>query len=63
VRDEHPAGDHLLVLGRVHAVHALGGGTGLDTLSLRGERRTPSGPTALTEIAPRALRSRRRRLS
>jgi len=35
VRDEHPAGDHSVVLGRVRAVHALRDGTGLDTVSLR----------------------------
>jgi 3-hydroxy-9,10-secoandrosta-1,3,5(10)-triene-9,17-dione monooxygenase reductase component len=39
--DEHPAGDHTVVLGRVRAVHALRGGTGLDTVSLRG-RGTPT---------------------
>ena len=35
VRDEHPAGDHTVVLGGVRAVHALRDGTGLDTVSLR----------------------------
>jgi flavin reductase (DIM6/NTAB) family NADH-FMN oxidoreductase RutF len=41
VRDEHPAGDHTVVLGRVRAVYALRDGTGLDTVSLR-LRTTPS---------------------
>jgi 3-hydroxy-9,10-secoandrosta-1,3,5(10)-triene-9,17-dione monooxygenase reductase component len=41
VRDEHPAGDHTVVLGRVRAVHALRDGTGLDTVSLRA-RITPA---------------------
>ena len=35
IHDEHPAGDHTVVLGRVRAVHALRAGTGLDTVSLR----------------------------
>jgi 3-hydroxy-9,10-secoandrosta-1,3,5(10)-triene-9,17-dione monooxygenase reductase component len=35
VQDEHPAGDHSVVLGRVRAVHALRDGVGLDTVSLR----------------------------
>jgi 3-hydroxy-9,10-secoandrosta-1,3,5(10)-triene-9,17-dione monooxygenase reductase component len=35
VRDQHPAGDHTVVLGRVRAVHALRSGSGLDTVSLR----------------------------
>jgi flavin reductase (DIM6/NTAB) family NADH-FMN oxidoreductase RutF len=33
--DEHPAGDHTVVLGRVRAVHELRHGTALDTVSLR----------------------------
>lgn len=37
---EHPAGDHTLVLGLVRAVDRHHGGTGLDTVSLR-MRRTP----------------------
>jgi flavin reductase (DIM6/NTAB) family NADH-FMN oxidoreductase RutF len=35
VRDEHPAGDHTVVLGQVRAVHTLRDGAGLDTVSLR----------------------------
>jgi len=35
LRDEHPAGDHTVVIGRVRAVHPLRDGTGLDTVSLR----------------------------
>ena len=35
VHDEHAAGDHTVVLGRVRAVHAFRDGTGLDTVSLR----------------------------
>jgi 3-hydroxy-9,10-secoandrosta-1,3,5(10)-triene-9,17-dione monooxygenase reductase component len=35
VDDEHPAGDHSVVLGRVRAVHALHDGTGLSVVSLR----------------------------
>jgi 3-hydroxy-9,10-secoandrosta-1,3,5(10)-triene-9,17-dione monooxygenase reductase component len=35
LHDEHPAGDHTVVLGRVRAVRALRDGTGLDTVSLR----------------------------
>jgi hypothetical protein len=45
LRDEHPAGDHTVVLGRVRAVHALRVGAGLDTVSLRrrGPRLEPCG--------------------
>ena len=43
VHDEHPAGDHTVVLGRVRAVHVLGDGTGLDTVSLRVRRTFGSG--------------------
>ena len=35
IRDEHPAGDHTVVVGRVRAVHVLRAGPGLDTVSLR----------------------------
>jgi flavin reductase (DIM6/NTAB) family NADH-FMN oxidoreductase RutF len=35
VHDEHPAGDHTVVLGRVRAVHPHHDGIGLDTVSLR----------------------------
>ena len=35
VHDEHPAGDHSVVVGRVRAIHSLRDGTGLDTVSLR----------------------------
>jgi 3-hydroxy-9,10-secoandrosta-1,3,5(10)-triene-9,17-dione monooxygenase reductase component len=35
VRDEHPAGDHTVVLGQVRGIHALRDGIGLDTVSLR----------------------------
>ena len=35
IRDELPAGDHTVVLGRVRAVHALRNGPVLDTVSLR----------------------------
>ena len=45
IHDEHPAGDHTVVLGRVRAVHALRDGTGLDTVSLR-VRGTPLGARA-----------------
>jgi 3-hydroxy-9,10-secoandrosta-1,3,5(10)-triene-9,17-dione monooxygenase reductase component len=34
LRDEHPAGDHTVVLGQVRAVHALRPGAGLDTVAL-----------------------------
>ena len=43
VGDEHPAGDHTVVLGRVRAVHALRDGTGLDTVSLRARGTPPRG--------------------
>jgi flavin reductase (DIM6/NTAB) family NADH-FMN oxidoreductase RutF len=35
LHDEHPAGDHTVVLDRVRAIHGLRGGTGLNTVSLR----------------------------
>jgi flavin reductase (DIM6/NTAB) family NADH-FMN oxidoreductase RutF len=35
VQDEHAAGDHTVVLGRVRSIHTLRAGTGLDTVSLR----------------------------
>jgi flavin reductase (DIM6/NTAB) family NADH-FMN oxidoreductase RutF len=43
VHDEHPAGDHTVVLGRVRAVQALRSGTGLDTRSLRAMGTPPRG--------------------
>jgi hypothetical protein len=42
LRDEHPAGDHTVVIGRVRAVHPLRDGTGLDTVSLRVRGHDPS---------------------
>ena len=45
VLEERPAGDHTVVLGRVRTIHALHGGTGLDTVSLRDRVTCP--PTAI----------------
>jgi flavin reductase (DIM6/NTAB) family NADH-FMN oxidoreductase RutF len=45
VRDEHPAGDHTVVIGSVRAVHPLHGGRGLDTVSLRASCRPVPAPT------------------
>jgi 3-hydroxy-9,10-secoandrosta-1,3,5(10)-triene-9,17-dione monooxygenase reductase component len=38
VRDEHPAGDHTVVVGRVRTIHTLCDGPALDTVSFRVER-------------------------
>jgi flavin reductase (DIM6/NTAB) family NADH-FMN oxidoreductase RutF len=47
LHDEHPAGDHTVVLGLVRAVHPLCDGTGLDTITLRvrGTTRVQEGRT------------------
>jgi flavin reductase (DIM6/NTAB) family NADH-FMN oxidoreductase RutF len=50
VHDEHPAGDHTVVLGRVRAVHSLRDGTGLDTVSLQARGTPPLGDAA--RLAP-----------
>jgi 3-hydroxy-9,10-secoandrosta-1,3,5(10)-triene-9,17-dione monooxygenase reductase component len=56
LRDEHPAGDHTVVIGRVRAVHPLRHGTGLDTVSLRvrGTTRVQEGRTTKDEAGTHA---------
>jgi 3-hydroxy-9,10-secoandrosta-1,3,5(10)-triene-9,17-dione monooxygenase reductase component len=59
LRDEHPAGDHTVVIGRVRAVHPLNHSTGLDTVSLRvrGTTRVQEGRTP-RHRSPREASSR-----
>jgi 3-hydroxy-9,10-secoandrosta-1,3,5(10)-triene-9,17-dione monooxygenase reductase component len=56
VHDEHPAGDHTVVLGNVRAVYALRDGTGLDTVSLRVKRTPSRDDPAPPQIEPRCAR-------
>jgi 3-hydroxy-9,10-secoandrosta-1,3,5(10)-triene-9,17-dione monooxygenase reductase component len=69
LRDEHPAGDHTVVIGRVRGVHPLRDGTGLDTVSLRvrgttrvqeGRTARPAGPAKRALAAPCGTRRRGR---